>query len=104
MLLQHRELGSDAARLANIRVHGKPVFSPRYVRPQAQSGPSGVAISARGFRLHPIEQGQAELLRTSAMARGLFRAYVADVAKPVIVLRPVHQANVAGVGAAREVS
>src|SRR5260370_14688881 len=101
MLLQNRELGADAARLANIRVDGEAVLSPRHVVPQPQSGPSGAAVAARGLCLHPIQQGQAELLRTSTMARGLFRAYFADVAKPVIVLRPVHQANVAGVGAAR---
>ena len=59
--LKHRKLGLNSSRLADVRIHGHPVFRSDHIGTQAQSGITLPAIRPRHLGLRPIQQGQAKL-------------------------------------------
>jgi len=95
MLLANRKFGPDPPRFPDIRVLGQPVVGADNIRSQPQAGPSGLAVGPGRLGLHPVQQGQAELAGAAFVSRPFFRADINQVAEPVIVLRPVDQADVA---------
>ena len=56
VLLQHRKNRLDAPRFPNIRAFSQAVPGAHHVAAQAQAGPSGTAVGAGRFGLHPVEQ------------------------------------------------
>ena len=107
MLFQHLTPRLECGVIANImRVHALDPSLQSVIR--AADAVRAIRRRHRRAKL-ACSSNRAVVTRLSCFApkarwRAAFWAYVADVAKPVIVLRPVHQANVAGIGAAREVS
>ena len=95
VLLDDRELGADATAFTDIRILRQPVLRADYVGPQTHSLPARAAVRPGRFCLQPIEQRQTELLGPIQVLRGFLSAYLAKIAQHVVVLRPVHQRDVA---------
>ena len=58
VLLEHRELRLNAARLPDIWRFCQAIGCPDDVWPEPQSTPSCLAIGTRSFRLQPVQQRQ----------------------------------------------
>ena len=65
------------------------------VAAQPQPGVADAAVRARRLGLQPVEQAEAELPRAIEVASALGRVDADDGAEPVVVLRPVHDGDVA---------
>ena len=59
VLLEHGELGTDAAALAVVRLLRQPVGGAEDVAAQAQAPIAGAAVVPRRLGLHPVEERQA---------------------------------------------
>src|SRR5439155_4482619 len=95
MLLQNGKLRLDAPRFANVWELGQTVLGAHDIATESQAFPAGAPVRPRRLGLDPVEERQAQLLGLHEMpCRFLFRD-IDQTAEPVIVLRPVHQANVA---------
>src|SRR5262249_43538462 len=89
VLLQDREFRLDAARLANVRVHGQAVFRADRVFTESETSPTRLAVWARGVGLQPVQQRQAQLLAPCQVLFGLILANRVQTAQVVVVLWPV---------------
>src|SRR5690606_1963451 len=104
VLLEHRELGFDAARLADVRRLREPVDgAPDHVSTKAEPSIPHAAVRPRAFRLKPIHQAEATLPGRFSVEHLLDLVDVADRAEPVIVLRPIDDADLMGPKAFLEV-
>jgi len=61
------------------------------------------AVEPRRLGLHPVEQRQAQLTGSAQVTGGFRFARFADVAEPVVVLRPVDKADVRWISTVLEV-
>jgi hypothetical protein len=101
--LRHRELGADAAALADVGVLREAVLGADEVGPQAPAFPARAAVGARAFGLQPVEPRETELFAACEVLGRLGFAHVVEVAEHVVVLRPIHEGHIAAVGAGGEV-
>ena len=62
---------------------------------QAKALPARAARRVAGFRLHPVEEATGSGRGAAAMVIACVAAMSIEVAEPVVVLRPVHEADVA---------
>src|SRR5690606_2324146 len=62
------------------------------------------SIQPRRLRLHPVKKGETQLPRGAFVGRSLLRGYADQRPEPVVVLRPVHESDVATVAIGRIVS
>src|SRR5579864_2536798 len=97
LLLDDGELSQNPPRFANVGILRQSIFGPDDVRTQPQTGPPLPAIRPGNLSLQPVKQRQAELLRSMDMMRRLVATHFANISQPVVVLRPIHQRDVAGV-------
>src|SRR5215208_2142057 len=95
VLLQHRELGPDAATLAHVNAPGEAVRGTDDVGTKTQAPVPYATVEPVRLGLHPVQHREAELPRTPQMFVSLrfFDAY--ERAEPVVYLRPVDQGDVA---------
>ena len=102
VLLQHGELRLDAAALADVRIFRQPVRRADDIGPQPQTFPARVAVRARRFGLQPVNERQAQLLRALKLLFSFGVAHIADQAEGIIILRPVHERQVAAIKSRHE--
>src|SRR5690606_30014880 len=104
VLLEHRELGTNAPGLANVRRLRQSVDrSAHYIAAKAKPWITYSAIGPRRFRLKPIKQAEAEL-PSGFLVPCLFDfIYAANRTEPVIVLRPINDCDFAGTKAFFEI-
>ena len=90
-------------RLADVRAPG-PGRASRAgdVAAQPQAREAGAAVGPRRLGLQPVEDRQRQLARAAARCSAASVGHVDDRALEVVDHRPVHEADVAGVGARRE--
>ena len=99
----NRELGLNAAALADVGIFRETVFGADDIGAEAEALPTRAAVGARSFGLQPVEQRETELFARSEVARGFGRGHLKQIAQHVVVLRPVHERGVASVGAGNEI-
>src|SRR5829696_860460 len=95
VLLQHRELGPDAAALANVDMPGEAVAGTDDVGPKTQATVPCATIEPGRLGLHPVQHRETELPRASQMFVSLRFSDAYERAEPVVNLRPVDHGDVA---------
>src|SRR5687768_10398767 len=95
VLLQHRELGPDAAALTNVDMPGEAVPGTDYVGPKTQAPVPRATVEPGRLGLHPVQHREAELPRALQMFVSLGFSDSYERALPVVYLRPVDQGDVA---------
>src|SRR5215216_5464826 len=95
VLLQHRELGPDAAALAHVYTPGEAVCGADDIGTKTQAPVSYATVESGRFGLHPVQHREAELPRASQMFVSLGFSAAYERAEPVVYLRPVDQGDVA---------
>src|SRR5690606_20588373 len=104
VLLEHRELGTNAPGLANVRRLRQSVDrSAHYIAAKAKPWIAYSAIGPRRFRLEPIKQAEAELPSGFQVPCLLDFIYAANRTEPVVVLRPINDCDFAGTKAFFEI-
>ncbi len=91
VLFEDGELGTNASRFPDVGILGQTVLGADDVIAEPQAAPARLAFATRRFRLHPVQQRQAELLAALQVLLTLLGGHVYEVAEPVVVLGPVHQ-------------
>src|SRR5215211_220315 len=94
VLLQHRELGPDAAALANVDMPGEAIAGTDDVGPKTQAPVSCATVEPGRLGLHPVEHREAELPRALQMFVPLRFTDAYERTQPVVYLRPVDQGDV----------
>ncbi len=94
MLLEHGELGLDPACLAHVDGLRQAIRGPEGLPTRSESFPPRSAIGSGGLGLHPVEQGKAEFLGSTEVARRLGGVDPENRADPVVVLGPVDEGQV----------
>ena len=102
MLFQNSEFGLDAPTFADVGIFRQTVRCAHDIRPQPQTLPTGAAIRTWRLRLQPVEQRKAQLLCAIEVFFCLGLAHVANQAEGIIILRPVHDSQVAPIKSRRE--
>ena len=95
VVLGHREHRLDSAALPDVRGHREAVVRAHDLRTQLQPLPPSLAVRPRRVGLHPVKQRKTEILGPLQVPFGGFAVVAVDVAEPVIVLRPVHETDIA---------
>src|SRR5215208_357808 len=95
VLLQHRELGPDAAALAHVYTPGEAICGADDIGTKTQAPVSYATVESGRFGLHPVQHREAELPRASQMFVSLGFSAAYERADPVVYLRPVDQGDVA---------
>lgn len=91
------EEGFDPAGFAKVGGHGEAVICTGDFRDEIEVGVAlAFIIEARGFRLHPIEQGEGELAGFFEVDGDVVGRFVDDVVFPVVVLGPIDERNFMG--------
>ena len=93
MVLRHGEYGFDPAAFADIGSLRESILGAHHIFAQPKALPTTSPIRSQSFRLQPIEETQAQFSCRQVML-GPFRIVV-EVAEPVVVLRPIHQTDIA---------
>src|SRR4029453_3830204 len=94
VLLQHHELGADAAALAHVNAFGEAVRGTDDVGTKAQASVPCATVEPGRLGLHPVEHREAELPRALQMFVPLRFTDAYERAQPVVYLRPVDQGDV----------
>ena len=103
VLFRDRQLRLDAAALADVGILRQSILRIHNVRTQPQAFPARAAVRTRTLRLQPVEPGKTQLFRAVEVPGRLVGRDVEKIAEHVIVLRPVHERDIARVGARDEI-
>src|SRR5688572_26116434 len=84
MLLQHRELGLDAATLAHVDLLGEAVARTDDVGTKTKATVPCTTVEPGRLGLHPVQHGEAELPRALQMFVSLRFSDSYERAEPVV--------------------
>ena len=95
MAFGHRELRTNATAFTNVRSQGKPIRSPQHAGTGLETRPTRPAIRSRRVGLQPIDEAPTQRLSLGLTLSALLQSDTRtdQRGQPVIVLRPVHQAD-----------